>query len=233
MTPENKAVLKKHNIYAYAGTILEKSASIVCEMPVKIGGEISFKGTIGAYTYVRRGCRLSPALHSIGRYCSIAPDVKIGDGNHPTDWLSTHPFQWGATPLVPKRDDYPKFSKPNSSITIGNDVWIGTNVVITPNVNIGDGAIIAAGAVVVKDVPPFAIVGGIPAKVIRYRFSNDIIERITAVKWWKYTPDSMHGVSFDEPLRAIDQIIDRIDKKSVAEIPTTTLRIGHLGAIIG
>ncbi|OCG19217.1 MULTISPECIES: CatB-related O-acetyltransferase [unclassified Gilliamella] len=234
MNHDQKVILGKHKIYVYRGTIFENSAEVLCEAPLKIGGEISFKGSIGAYTYIRKGCRLSPGLKSIGRYCSIAPDVKIGDGNHPTTWLSTSPFQWGAFPVP---IEYPLenrivFEKPTKTITIGNDVWIGTNVTITPNVTIGDGAIIAAGAVVVKDVEPYSIVGGVPAQVIRYRFDDKIIERLLKQQWWRFAPDMLSGISFDNPELALDEIDNLINNKKISEDHPSIVKIGPMGVIL-
>lgn len=215
----------------YRGTVIEASADILVEAPAKIGGEISFKGSIGAYTYVRNNCRLSPGLRSIGRYCSIAPGVWIGDGNHPTNWLSTHPFQWGATPLVSEKQGITPYKKANASTAIGNDVWIGTNVVITPNVTIGDGAIVAAGSVVVKDVPPYAIVGGVPAKVIKLRVDEAIVERLLEIKWWSYTPESLLGLPFDNVEEAINGLLDRRAKGSLSALDPHVVRLGAKGVV--
>ena len=227
-------ILRKHKIYTYKGTKFDNFAEVSCEVPIRIGGQISFKGSIGAYTYIRKGCRLSPALKSIGRYCSIAPDVKIGDSNHPTNWLSTSPFQWGAfpVPLEEPLENTLIFNKPDGTITIGNDVWIGTNVTITPNVKIGDGAIIAAGAVVVKDVEPYSIVGGVPAKLIRYRFSSEIIERLLNQQWWRFAPNMLSKVSFDRPELAVEEIDILIKDKNILEDKPNIIKIGADGIIL-
>lgn len=234
MNHEQEVILRKHKIYTYPGVIFENNAEVSCEVPINIGGEISFKGSIGAYTYIRKGCRLSPALKSIGRYCSIAPDVKIGDGNHPTTWLSTSPFQWGAfpVPLEEPLENSLIFKKPNKTITIGNDVWIGTNVIITPNVKIGDGAVIAAGAVVVKDVEPYSIVGGVPAKLIRYRFKDEIIQKLLKQQWWRFSPQALSGISFDRPELAIDEIDILINDKKISEDKPNIVKIGPKGIIL-
>jgi len=100
--------------------------------------------------------------------------------------------------------------RPGQDVVIGHDVWIGRNVVILRNVTIGDGAIIAAGAVVSKDVPPYAIVGGVPAKVIRYRFSAEIISRLLALKWWNY--DLSGELTSDLRLEDIDDTVQRLEE---------------------
>jgi len=118
----------------------------------------------------------------IGKYCQIGADVAIHATNHPISYLSTYInqnlFQGDLKTL-----------KKTNSITIGNDVWIGHNVIIVGNVTIGNGAILAAGCVVTKDVPPYAIVGGVPAKFIKKRFSDHIIKEIEALQWWNL-PDA-------------------------------------------
>lgn len=121
----------------------------------------------------------------IGRYCSIAAEVRfiMNGGNHPTSWLTTYPFPifghgWeSAMPEAwPARGD----------TVVANDVWIGYGAIVMPGVRIGDGAIIATASVVTKDVPPYAIVGGNPASLLRYRFEERIIGRLLAVRWWEW-----------------------------------------------
>jgi len=195
-----------------------RDARVTCEAPVYLGGEVSMKGTIGAFTYVRHSGRLAGGVKSIGRYCSISTGVLAGDSNHPTDWLSTHPFQYGSGTVFngyTKRKDFDFLRWPRSKrapVTIGNDVWIGANAVILPGVTIADGAVVGAAAVVTSDVPPYAIVAGVPARVLRYRFDERTIERLTRLKWWRFDADSLLGVQFNQ----IDECIAQISAREAA-----------------
>ncbi|MGL5932166.1 MAG: CatB-related O-acetyltransferase [Cetobacterium sp.] len=127
---------------------------------------------IGDYTYI--GPRTIITKSKIARYVSIGSDVKIGLGEHITDRVSLNTFFY--------KNPYDELTK--GECIIEDDVWIGTNVVILRNVKIGRGAVIGAGAVVTKDVEPYSIVVGVPAKFLKYRFSREKIEEIEKSKWW-------------------------------------------------
>lgn len=120
----------------------------------------------------------------IGKFCSIGPDVKIGLGIHPIDKISTYPGFYSKRASVPVRIGIDQFFVEEKRIKIGHDVWIGSNCVILDGISIGNGAIIAAGSVVTKDVKPYSIVGGVPAKIIRMRFEDDQITLLENFKWW-------------------------------------------------
>jgi acetyltransferase-like isoleucine patch superfamily enzyme len=139
--------------------------------------------SLGAFTYVSMKTLILQAF--IGKFCSIGPNCLLGWGIHPSqDFVSTHPIFYStkAQAGITFADrDYFEERKP---IKIGNDVFIGANVIVLDGVTIGDGAIIAAGAVVTKNVPPYSIYGGVPAKLIRYRFEQETIEFLVNFQWW-------------------------------------------------
>ncbi|MCB8822089.1 CatB-related O-acetyltransferase [Microvirga rosea] len=142
---------------------------------------------VGEFSYGRPKVRFpeSGKKLTIGRYCSFADKVEILlGGNHRMDWTTTYPFSalrelW---PTAPQTDDY---HTSRGDVTIGNDVWLGSGAIILSGVTVGHGAVIAAQAVVTKDVPPYAIVGGNPAKVIRYRFDEPTIQGLLDSAWWE------------------------------------------------
>lgn len=143
---------------------------------------------IGYGTYI--GEKSNMLNCRIGRYCSIANDVNVISVTHPTiDFVSTSPMffstlkQAGKTYVTCNKFNE-KLSIEGRNIIIGNDVWIGERVTIKGGIRIGDGAIIAMNACVTKDVPPYAIVGGVPAKILRYRFPEDKVKQLLSIKWW-------------------------------------------------
>ena len=145
-------------------------------------------------------------LMRAGAYCSIAVDAKVMGTTHPLDRVSTHPLSYGDYYAALAKElglgDYRvhvPHPQPKQSVEVGNDVWIGAGAVISRGVKIGPGAVIAANAVVTKDVPPYAIVGGVPAKIIRYRFPAEMVAMLLASRWWEYDLASLGRFSFEDP----------------------------------
>ena len=138
--------------------------------------------TIANFSYVSFNCTINGC--EIGKFCSIASGVKIGLGKHPINFLSTSPLFYAKNnPLDYSIVDKTSFTE-HEKVFIGNDVWIGTNVVILDGITIGDGSIIGANSVVTKNVEPYSIVGGVAAKEIKKRFSEENIEKLEHLKWW-------------------------------------------------
>ena len=146
-------------------------------------GAIFVNSSLGDYSYLGKDTVIGYA--EIGKFCSIGPGVLIGLGKHPTEgFVSTHPIFYSTTFQTHNRFATEQAFEEHGEVKIGHDVWIGANAIVADNTTIGTGAIIAAGAVVVRDVAPYAIVGGIPAKEMRKRFEAAEIERLLSSGWW-------------------------------------------------
>lgn len=138
---------------------------------------------VHSYSYLGKNCLIQNA--TIGKFCSIANDVSIGLGNHPLDYFSTSPLLYRRQNtfninLVENDLQFEEYLP----VSIGNDVWIGSRSIILDGISIGNGSVIAANSVVTKDVAPYAVIGGIPARLIKYRFSEKKIDDLNNGKWW-------------------------------------------------
>ncbi len=139
----------------------------------------------GDYSYVAADSDIMST--SIGRFCSIAAQVRINPGNHPLERVALSHFTYRSSAYGLGDDDPAIFAwRRSHAVTLGHDVWVGHGVVILPGVTIGNGAAIGAGAVVTKDVPPFAIVVGVPGRVLRHRFPPEIVAALERIAWWDW-----------------------------------------------
>lgn len=166
-----------HNKCSVSQTVIKDNVAIY-------DGNRLHAAYIGRYSYFASGSQVSMA--KFGSFCSVGPYLICGYGDHPTGFVSTSPvfFSTGKQCGV-SFSDVDLFEE-RKEISVGNDVWIGARVFIRDGIKIGNGAIIAAGSVVVKDVPPYAILGGVPAKIIRYRFTEKIIDQLLDLSWWDW-----------------------------------------------
>lgn len=172
------------------------------------------RSSVGFGSYVGWNSNLSNC--KIGRYCSIAPYVNVVYGQHPTkDFISTHPAffstlkQSGFTYVDAQCFTEYHFLADGKSVHIGNDVWIGNYVIIIEGITIGDGAVVAAGSVVTKDVPPFTIAGGNPARVIRPRFSEEQISKLQKIQWWNLPSEVIK--TFHNSYSSVDNFISLVE----------------------
>lgn len=157
------------------------------------------------YSYCGSNCQIVNT--NIGAFCSISDHVFIGGAEHPMNWVSTSPVFQNVRHSGPSKR-FAKFNLPKSKKTIiGNDVWIGHGVTIKQGVTIGNGAVVGTNALVTRDVPPYAIVGGVPAKVIKYRFNEKVIEALLQIKWWDFSDDKLqkNALLVRDPLEFIKQ----------------------------
>lgn len=196
-------------------SVIAKSSSISpttkVEHPIHCGpsSQIHAECNVGRYLFLNIGSIVYPHV-SIGRFCSFARGCEIGVANHPTSFLSSHSFQYHTAQFpndpVYKNDVKRVSWRGHPPTHIGNDVWIGAQCIIKAGVKIGDGAVIAANSVVVKDVPPYAIVGGTPAKIIKMRFDEEKVQLLLSLKWWELDLKDIGTLPFDD----IDACIDAL-----------------------
>lgn len=163
---------------------------------------------IGDYTFINDYTRIDVYTKKIGKYCSISHNVKIGMAPHPIDYVSTSPVFYSSSRGFLEEE---LFSVNQGSTTIGNDVFIASNSIIFSGISVGDGAVISAGSVVTKDVPPYAVVGGVPAKILKYRFTDDKIEKLLKSKWWDR--DIVFLIKNAKKMVTVDEFLEFIQKR--------------------
>jgi phosphonate metabolism protein (transferase hexapeptide repeat family) len=171
----------------------------------EIGGDSTIiESTVGKYSYITRHCHI--IYSEIGNFCSIASHCRINPGNHPLKRAALHHFSYRSRMFGLGTDDHDFFEwRRSHKVTLGHDVWLGHGVVVLPGITIGTGAAVGAGSVVTKDVPPFTVVAGVPAKPIRQRFPKEVQDAMVRIAWWEWTHDQLRDALQD--FRALDAAV--------------------------
>ncbi len=177
----------------------------VIDKKAAVGGGAQMKESeIGRYSYMYGSCLIKTR---VGAFCSIASKTLIGGGGHPVDWISSSPVFYQKKNVL--KTCFAKASFPEyAQTTIGNDVWIGSHCLIKGGVTIGDGAIVGMGSVVTKDIPPYEIWAGNPAKCIRKRFDDETIAKLLELKWWNWEEEKLYkyGKYFNNPQQLFEKL---------------------------
>ncbi|EBF5204810.1 CatB-related O-acetyltransferase [Listeria monocytogenes] len=179
----------------------------------------------------------------VGRYCSLAHNIQRLGGNHPTDRFTTSMLTYSKTFSIfdaYTTDTEESFAcKPfsfsnHSPIIIGNDVWIGQDVrFVATGITVGNGAVIAAGSIVTKDVPPYAVVGGVPAKVLKYRFDESICKELQRLQWWDYAYTDFKGIEGDTSIeKFIEKASYLIDNQLIQPFTPTPVTIKDFKLVV-
>jgi acetyltransferase-like isoleucine patch superfamily enzyme len=178
-------VLKKARLASVKESIIHPTAKVE-------SGSSVYHSTLGRYSFCGYDCELYHA--TIGSFCSIANNVVIGGARHPIEWASTSPvFYQGRDSVRQKFSQHP-LPLP-ACVEVAHDVWIGRSAIVISGVRIGTGAVVGAGAVVTRDVPPYAVVVGNPARVIKLRFDDETVARLLESKWWELDEVSLFGLA--------------------------------------
>lgn len=214
--------------------IANKVEQVEIEIPVALNKSMTINSkSIGAFTYFSGNCIINKA-DKIGRACMINRDVIIGLANQSVNSVSSY-FIFGEAKcewLDPfhsisaseRKETHQKQRQKEfvrkSTVLIGNDVWIGAGAQILLGVEIGDGAIIGAGSIVTKNVPPYCVAAGNPARIIKKRFSDELIERLCKIKWWEYGIDIMNGLDVTAPEMCVKMMEKRIKNGDIQKYKT-------------
>jgi len=194
------------NSLFYSNVQVDHSSSVGYKS-VLFSNSTLISSTLGDYTYVQKFSNIYNA--EVGKFCSIAPNVNIGLANHPTNFISTSPIFYDNSQSLPEffiQNNMQEKVLPRTYI--GSDVWIGQSVMIKAGLTIGTGSILGAGAIVTKNVLPYSIVVGVPSKVIKMRFPDDLIVELLASKWWEEDPSLLKTLSssFNNPNEFLEKL---------------------------
>lgn len=231
--------LERHGLAVITGSTIV--GSLEYERPAFVHDPRRIKHCrLGAFTYVNGRYTTSLYHCHVGRYTQIAEAAIIGPPQHPTDWFTTHPFAFTRPEELPNMYRLPDFARlapeggeaahytstvPLTTV-LGNEVWVGAGAMIQRGVTVGDGAIVAAQALVTRDVPPYAIVAGCPARVQRMRFSDAIVERMLALQWWQYDlAPHKHSLNFSRVEETLEKLEALAAEGSLETLRPDTFRV--------
>ena len=191
-------ILRKLHIPSFNHCEIDRTAKVA-------SGAALTKVKMGRYSYVGSYTHITDT--GIGSFCSIGGNCGIGGGMHPLDHASTSPVFLQGRNILGKNFANIQY-QPSEKVIIGNDVWIGECAYIMPGITIGDGAVIGAHAVVTRDVEPYTVVAGVPAREIRKRFDEETIKELMALKWWDWSDEMLtkYGALFDSPEKLIEKV---------------------------
>lgn len=218
MKEENQIQMLIDNNHIMGGNIsrsaeIHSNVKMNCPIFILKNSEIHNNCDIGRYSFINANTIIYSNV-TIGRYTSIGRNCEIGLAEHPSHFLSTHLFQTNFN-FFNNIENIDKIKRVeyiyHKKTEIGHDVWIGSNVLIKSGVKIGNGAIIGAGAIVTKDIEPFSVVVGNPAKLIKKRFSNEIINKLLQLEWWKLDIKDLHDLPFDN----VEKCVQRLREYSI------------------
>lgn len=189
--------------------------------------------SLGSFSYSNS---VLPLTVSVGRYCSIGGGLQVLGDRHPLEWATTCPSLYAPNSGLVKtlvadtgrQTFFRTYDRTHKPVKVGNDVWIGQNVTLAQGITIGNGSVIAGNSMVTKDVPPYCIVGGNPAKIIRKRFSDTIIEALTSLQWWKYSIQDFSDLDITNPSIFCQQLSERIAKKNIAPFTPKILNYSEI-----
>jgi acetyltransferase-like isoleucine patch superfamily enzyme len=221
MTPEQQ---KQSN--TDAGGYIDGTASLAANSKLEVpcflgkGSSIGHKSTVGKYAFINADSIIYANV-TIGRYCAFGRFVEVGLAQHPLEFLSTHHLTISTSPFLRDVDFSTARKIPwqvHPTTVVGHDVWIGAKACIVSGVTIGSGAVVAAGSVVTKDVAPYMIVGGNPAREIRSRFDSDTVEQLLKYEWWDLPLGQINQLPFDNVnacLTALKAIRDNMNSATL------------------
>lgn len=202
-----KKILDKEKPYLGANCLI-KDSYFGAYVEIGDGNNIQ-ESTIGDYSYTTENCQI--IYSTIEKFVNIASYVRINPSPHPMHWASQHHMLYRKEMFGFGEDDESFFNwRRQKKVTIGNDVWLGHNVTVMGGVSIGDGAVIGSGSIVTKDIPPYAIAVGNPAKVIKYRFNEKAIENLQAIAWWNWDRQQLQSAL--EDFKNIEKFIEKYSK---------------------